>query len=107
MTAIIAPVRGQIYTVTEMFALSLKDAPYLMFDRPGKREENLQTSHLRDAEVLEALAGTTWRYIRTTNEWCPLFVYTGQPDDLPVEEVTDDRGDTAHVPRGTGGIWKL
>lgn len=71
----ILPTRGGIYTADQiMNVLELRDAPHMYFTHEGRRSV-VQNSHLTDAELLSVpgFADTKWTYLRTTDEWIPVF----------------------------------
>lgn len=68
------PVKGSVYTLAQVFDLNLLDSPSLGFSYSG-RQCVIQDSHVTVEELLTVpdLALTEWRYVRTTNEWIPVF----------------------------------
>lgn len=80
----IYPKCGTIYTYKEIVEiLTLRDSPHLGFSH-----ENwlgvIQNSHLTEEEFnsIPGMNETTWRYVRETSEWIPLFEYVGEIDKL-------------------------
>ena len=66
-------IRQQVYSIEEVRYLDLLDSPFLMVYIPGLGWVPIQTSHMTVEEETSALAGTRWKYQRTTHEWIPLF----------------------------------
>lgn len=68
------PSRLRTYTLTQVFDLDLPDSPSLGFKYEGVRTV-VQDSHVTVEELLSVpgFANTRWEYIRTTNEWIPVF----------------------------------
>jgi len=70
------PVRGQVYSSEDVLTkLRLDDSPFFMFVHEGKRCV-VQHSHVTDEQLLEQPQGfrhLTWKYLRTTEEWIPIF----------------------------------
>lgn len=78
------PVRGLVYTAKQIENdLRLEDSPHYMF-LLDRRRGVIQNSHLTAAEFLSVpgMADTRWRYLRTTNEYIPLFEYAGEVQSL-------------------------
>lgn len=78
------PVRGLVYSAKQIETdLKLDDSAHYMF-LLDKRRGVIQNSHLSVADLLSVpgMADTRWRYLRTTNEWIPLFEYAGEHDAL-------------------------
>lgn len=75
---------GAVYSLNDIVnCLELRDGPSLGFHYNGK-EGVIQDSHLSAEELLSVpgLGDTTWKYIRETNEWIPVFQYHGEIEDL-------------------------
>jgi hypothetical protein len=66
------PVRGTVYSLSEVNTLDLLDSPFLGFEYNGARF-TIQNQWGISPEMEVAAANTQWRYQRTTDEWCPLF----------------------------------
>lgn len=79
MTATIQPVRQTQYTVEEIEKyLNLKDTPFLRFMHHGLIT-NIQTGHLPvPLYEIPGWKDLSFRYIRTTDEWIPLFNFVGE-----------------------------
>jgi len=75
------PIRNAVYTLREIYTeLNFKDTPNLSFvhsDERGTFEPAIQDSHLTEEQLLsvEGFADTRWKYLMTTNEWIPIFVW--------------------------------
>ena len=106
----IYPKRLQVYTLAEIFnELYLRDSAFLNFWYQGKRCV-IQTSHVLDAELLTVpgFSETKWTYIRETDEWCPIFQFVEQGDDITkyvdiepsVPMFTDDEPGFWCTPKG-------
>ena len=78
------PVIGRVYTLAEIYRLSLRDSPSLGFSYLGKPGV-IQDSHVTREDMLARcpqLAETRWRYLRETYEWIPVFEYASEDDSL-------------------------
>lgn len=76
------PKPGVVYTLAQIHnELSLDDSPSLMI-RVGLKSGPVQNAHLTDEQLLSVpgMAGSEWRYLRTTHEWIPCFEYAGSAD---------------------------
>lgn len=69
------PKRNVEYTMREVYALDLDDTPHFGFYYQDHKTV-IQNSHLTQEEFLSVpgLAKTKWTYVRTTNEWIPVFL---------------------------------
>ncbi|WOL24507.1 hypothetical protein fHeYen902_161 [Yersinia phage fHe-Yen9-02] len=82
------------YTLLEILTeLDLKDTPCLSFkhsDARGEFEPAIQDSHVTEEQLLsiEGLADTHWKYIRTTDEWIPVFVWA-KDNERPITDFID------------------
>lgn len=66
------PVRGVVYTLEQVYKLQLQDMPHLFIPEVGV----IQDSHIESPDQLLAvphMKDTLWKYIRTTDEWIPIF----------------------------------
>ena len=82
------PVRGQQYTLREVFNLNLRDSPHLGVTIDGK-DGVIQNSHLTEEEMLTipGFADTKWTYRYETDEWIPIFQYAKL--NPPIENFVD------------------
>lgn len=88
MSKAILPKPGSVYTAKQiLLVLELKDSPHLYFSHENRRSV-LQNSHLTNEELLSVpgFAETQWTYLRTTDEWIPVFTAV---DDDAVRECVD------------------
>ena len=73
----ILPRQGAIYSLRQvLLSLSLDDSPFLNFMHKGKRCV-IQDGHVSDEEMLNirGFADSRWKYMYTTEEWCPVFEF--------------------------------
>lgn len=78
------PKCGTIYTYKEIVEiLTLRDSPSLNFSHKNMLGV-IQESHLTQEQLLSVpgMIDTTWRYVRETLEWIPLFDYSGDINKL-------------------------
>lgn len=85
--SLIKPQRDQVYTLHQIFTtLFLRDSPHLgltvLLDGVEVTSV-IQESHCDSSELLAVpgLAESRWTYLRTTEEWIPLFRHAGTVDD--------------------------
>ena len=78
------PQKGRIYTLENIFKLTLPDTPFLRIiidPTLGEFEQDnlasVQDSHITREQLLSipGIASTSWRYDKTTSEDIPLFTY--------------------------------
>lgn len=87
----ILPKTGQVYTLEYIVnTLYLRDSPSLKVSNIGV----IQDSHLPNGvETLLEIPGfkdSTWKYIRETSEWIPLFNSEDTPENLKLVESCID-----------------
>lgn len=88
------PVRDRIYTYAEIQTLYLQDSPFLMVSINGTMwpvQEDEKFDAVRQAPDIEGFMDTQWKYIRTTEEWIPIFHYAGE---RPIETFVTIEPDT-------------
>lgn len=76
------PVKQQVYTYQEIVKdLYLRDTPFLLVFI-NDTEQVIQTAYVHPDELLknEKWANSTWRYIRETHEWIPIFKITKETE---------------------------
>lgn len=101
------PQRGATYTTREVLSLELLDSPHFGFCIDGRRTV-IQNSHCSDEELLAqpGMADVRWEYIRTTDEWIPVFRAVDDAAVLAVVDVEpsryqyDDEGSMWVTPKG-------
>ena len=73
------PVTQKVYSLRDLIeTLELQESPFLMVTIDGY-QCLIQSSHITDEDLL-AIPGmdeTYWKYLRTTNEWIPIFIAVG------------------------------
>lgn len=77
------PIAGQIFSYAQLAELDLMDSPCLGIH---VQHSYLNVQHAHDLDigkVGEIMAATKWRYVRTTDEWIPVFECV-TPDELNV-----------------------
>lgn len=70
------PQRNVIYTTAQVYALDLRDQPFLRFPIDTNIEDVSGTAILQDtgdSDVVEKLPGLRFVFLRETEEWIPLF----------------------------------
>ncbi len=100
------PVRGQVFTLREvMIDLPLDDSPCLQVEKNEKtwEVEYVQTAHLTPEEFISqpGWSETKWRFIRTTNEWTPIFTAVRETWSWSLVEFATNYGDRLLYPVGT------
>ncbi len=86
---LVRPTRGTVYTFEQICNLYLRDSPHLKFIH-NNIEGVVQTSHVTEEELLrnEKFKNSKWRYIRETDEWIPIFVYS-EENSQDITEIAD------------------
>lgn len=82
-----APQTNGVYSLREICEnLRLLDSPQLLIHIDDKSSV-IQDAHINHEELLTipGIAETQWRYLRTTEEWIPLFTYS----HLNTRPITD------------------
>lgn len=84
------PQRNQVYTFEELTQLEHQDSPSLCFFTPDRHQTVIQNDHMTDEEMLSIpnFKDSKWTYIRTSNEWIPIY-YFYHDDDHPITEFVD------------------
>ena len=98
------PKRGVNYRYEQLQLLDLGDSPALNIPGVGV----IQDSHLTVDEMLTVpeFKDTEWKYIRTTDEWIPIFEAVDSEAVLKCVDVTDcigafdNPGDKWITPKG-------
>lgn len=80
----IDPRRGRHYTARQLLTgeIYLRDSPFfnLTLSFEGRMVRTvIQHSHVTNEELLgvPGFADSLWRYLRETDEWCPIFEFVG------------------------------
>lgn len=84
------PVRSQVYTLhTILTQLSLQDSPILEI-WVGEEKTAIQDSHVCAVELLAVPGWSELRftYLRTTDEWIPIFRIASEDEAAVLELVT-------------------
>lgn len=99
----IIPRQGAIYSLQQVLhVLALDDCPHLGFTHKG-RHAVIQTSHVGDEDLLKipGFAKSCWKYIRTTNEWIPVFEFA----DADIEKFVDIEREYDYDGSFTDDFW--
>ena len=98
------PVRGQLYTLREVYNLNLRDSPHLGVVIDGNSSV-VQDSHVTTEEMLSVpgFADTKWEYIRETHEWIPIFRYAKV--NPPITDFVDYEPENSEWALKEGGLW--
>lgn len=79
------PISRTVYTMDQILnELKLDDSPCLLFNFPTVKgvEEEMVIQESHNFANLGTLGHLTFRYIRTTHEWIPVFQYVGDVAEL-------------------------
>lgn len=95
------PMPRKVYTLEEVYQLSLSDLPCLQIADIGV----IQDAHITPAEMLSILdfKDTKWMYIGTTREGIPVFHYC--LDNPPYSQYVDTAPYMNEVDKQTGLLW--
>lgn len=79
------PIRGQCYTIDQIKNLSLRDNAFLRVPNPTTLSERFGYSTVQSDEfhedTKELWKAATFKYLRETDEWIPLFEFVGTHED--------------------------
>lgn len=97
------PVRGNVYTSKEVFGLYLLDGPFFLFWHNDEKCV-IQTSHLSEEDLLKVpgFSELQWKYIKTTDEWIPVFEAVSDTDVLVTVDIAPCVGEDGYwvTPKG-------
>lgn len=81
------PKRGEVYTVKQIVTeLKLRDSPFLCSEITNplgeKVEVVIQTAWCTEEQLIPIMGDDRYRYIRETDEWIPVFHFTGTEEEF-------------------------
>ena len=93
------PIQQNVYSLRDIIdTLELRDSPFLMVSIHGYQVP-IQTNSLSDEDILSVpgVENTEWLYLRTTEEWIPVFLSV---DDTAIMQCIDYKRSI-----DTNGYW--